>query len=209
MQDHDEFRIASFFSGVGMLDRGLHGALQAIGLKPRTVLYCECEPSAQEVLSARAEDRALNDAPIWPDIRTLPGDLLRGRIDGVVGGFPCQDLSVAGARAGLGEGTRSGLFFDLLRIATDSGARLIFLENVGGIVSAPTPVPEAEDDPPAPIGMVRDGWTDAGMDERALAVVTGALSDAGFDAAWLPLRASDIGAPHGRLRWFAVGWRRG
>ena len=191
----NELRIASFFSGVGMLDKGLHGALESIGYNPRTVLYCEWAPKAQEIIEARMRDGLLDTAPIWSDITSLDGRLLRGRVDAVVGGFPCQDLSVAGARAGLGEGTRSGLFFDLLRVATDSGAHLIFLENVGGIVSAATDVPESEDG-------------QGGGTERAISVVTGALSDAGFDCAWMPLRASDVGAPHGRLRWFAVGWRR-
>lgn len=189
-KDHPhDLRIASFFSGTGMLDRGLHGALERLGFHPRTILYCEYEPKAQEILQARMRDGLIDPAPIWPDVRTLEGAQFHGRLDAVVGGFPCQDLSLAGKRAGLGEGTRSGLFFDLLRVATDSGAHLVFLENVGGIVSAGSSVSEDEE-------------------ERAVALVTGALSDAGFDAAWMPLRASDIGAPHGRLRWFCVGWRR-
>ncbi len=197
-----EIRILSLFSGAGMLDRGVHGALCALGYAPRTVLWCENDKSAQAILQARMRDGLLDAAPIWSDITTLDGHLLRGRIDSVVGGFPCTDLSVAGKRTGLhdqaGERTRSGLFFDLLRVAVDSGARLIFLENVGGIVSAASPVQANEDE---------DAWINEGAEERAVAVVTGALADAGFDAAWLPIGASDVGAPHGRLRWFAVGWR--
>lgn len=187
--------LASFFSGTGMLDRGVHAALAGIGFDSRTILWCENEPGAQAILRARMRDGLLDQAPIWPDITTLDGKLLRGRIDGVVGGFPCQDLSVAGNRAGLGEGTRSGLFFDLLRIATDSGARLVLLENVGGIVSAATAVQAEADE-------------EGEREERAIAVVLGALADAGYDASWLPLRASDAGAPHGRLRVFFLGWRR-
>lgn len=191
-----EIRIASLFSGTAMLDIGVHGALADLGYHARTVLYCENDRDAQKILQARMRDGLIDEAPIWADVTTLPGHLLRGRIDAVVGGSPCTDLSVAGKRAGLhdeaGERTRSGLFFDLLRVAVDSGARLLFLENVGGIVSAATPVPADEGE---------------GDEERAVAVVTGSLADAGFNAVWLPLRASDVGAPHGRLRWFAIGWR--
>lgn len=192
---NNDLRIASFFSGTGMLDRGIHTVFQRLGFNPRTVLWCEADKGAQAILQARMCDGLLDAAPIWPDVRTLEGAHLHGRVDAVVGGFPCQDLSVAGNRAGLGEGTRSGLFFDLLRIATDSGAPLVLLENVGGIVSAATDVPAAEDE-------------EGEREERAIAVVLGALADAGYDASWLPLRASDAGAPHGRLRVFFLGWRR-
>lgn len=198
MNSLHDLRIVSLFSGAGMLDVGVHGALRALGYNARTVLWCENDKGAQAILEARMRDGLLDWAPIWSDVTTLDGAFLRGRIDAVAGGFPCQDLSVAGARAGLGAGTRSGLFFDLLRIAVDSGAGLVFLENVGGIVSAGTPVPWDEEEHPA-LGQEAV--------ERAASVVTGALADAGFHAAWLPLRASDVGAPHGRLRWFCLGWR--
>jgi len=191
-------RIVSTFSGVGMLDVGLHGALRRLGFEPRTVLYVEREPYAQEILTARMRDGLLDAAPIWPDVTTLDGALLRGGVDCVVGGFPCQDLSLAGARAGLGDGTRSGLFFALLKLAVDCGAPLICLENVAGIVSAPTPVPWTPEE---------DQWQNEEAVERAAAVVTGALADAGYDAAWLPLSASDAGAPHGRARWFCLAYR--
>lgn len=196
----DDLRILSLFSGAGMLDRGIHGALQRLGFSPRTVLYCECDPGAQRILSARCEDQRLHDAPVWPDVRTLPGHRLRGRIDAVVGGFPCQDISFAGAGAGVGQGTRSGLFFDLLRTATDCGASLIFLENVAAIDSAASHVPPSEEEDP----YRNEG---AEIEERIAAMVIGAMADAGFHAAWVPLSASDVGAPHGRARWWCIGWR--
>lgn len=189
--------LASFFSGTGMLDRGIHAAFGGLGFDCRTILWCENDPGAQAILQARMRDGLIDQAPIWNDIRTLDGCLLRGRVDAVVGGFPCTDLSVAGKRAGLGtteDRTRSGLFFDLLRIATDSEARIILLENVGGIVSAASTVPEDE--------------PGDGNEERSVSLVCGALADAGYDASWIPLRASDAGAPHGRLRVFFLGWRR-
>ncbi len=89
-------------------------------------------------------------------------------------------------------GMRSGLFFEVVRIATDSGAWLMLLENVAGIASATaTVVDEAEGE----------------LDERAAARVVGELADLGWDAEWITLSASDVGASHGRARWFCLAWR--
>jgi DNA (cytosine-5)-methyltransferase 1 len=57
---------------------------------------------------------------------------LRGRVDIVCGGFPCQDISLAGKGGGL-EGARSGLFYELMRVVREVGPRLVFLENTPGI----------------------------------------------------------------------------
>ena len=134
--------------------------------------------------------RAILDG-IWTDVTSFDATAWRGSVDCVIGGFPCQDLSLAGRRAGL-DGKRSGLFFDLLRIAEDSGARYLFLENVAGIATATaTVVDEAEGE----------------LEERAAARVLGELADRGWNAEWLTLSASDVGASHGRARWFCLAWR--
>jgi len=73
----------------------------------------------------------LPKAPIWDDIRTLQAKELPD-IDIIYGGFPCQDISVAGLQKGL-EGERSGLFFEILRILDETQAPFIFLENVPNI----------------------------------------------------------------------------
>ena len=138
------------------------------------------------------EDGALDDAPVWSDVCTFDARAWRGAVDCVIGGFPCQDLSLAGRRAGL-DGKRSGLFFELLRIAEDSGARYLFLENVGGIASATASV--VDDDRRR-------------TRRRAASRVLGELADRGWDAEWLTLSASDVGASHGRERWFCWAWRK-
>jgi DNA (cytosine-5)-methyltransferase 1 len=133
----------------------------------------------------------MDAAPVWSDVCTFDAAAWRGRVDCVVAGFPCQDLSVAGRRAGL-DGKRSGLFFEVTRIAADCGAWLLFLENVAGIATATASVVDAEE---------------GKLDERAAARVVGELADLGWDAEWITLAASDVGASHGRARWFCLAWR--
>jgi DNA (cytosine-5)-methyltransferase 1 len=109
----------SLFSGIGGLDLALSEWV-------RPIAYCEAEPYAQAVLMSRMWDGRLVRAPIWPDVRTLRGcDLLYG-------GFPCQDISAAGAGAGLA-GERSGLYFELERIVRETKPAFVFLENVPAI----------------------------------------------------------------------------
>jgi DNA (cytosine-5)-methyltransferase 1 len=76
----------------------------------------------------------LPEAPIWDDIRTFEGARFKGCIDIICGGFPCQDISVAGAGKGL-EGERSGLFSEVKRLCSEIKPRFIFLENVPAITS--------------------------------------------------------------------------
>lgn len=179
------------FAGVGMLGEGVRAGLGYLGIETRCVCYVEREAYAAAVLAARIESGALDPAPVWSDVCTFDARRWHGAVDCIVAGFPCQDLSVAGRRAGL-DGARSGLFFEVLRIADDSGAELIVLENVAGIASATASVvDEAEGD----------------LEERAAARVVGELADRGWNAEWLTLSASDVGASHGRERWFCVAWR--
>lgn len=110
------------FSGIGGL---------ALALQPwaRPIAYCENDRHAQAVLLSRMRDGRLPSAPIWDDVRTLNGSDIRGPVDIIAAGFPCQDLSFAGAGAGLA-GERSGLFFEIIRLSRDLRPRFIFLENV-------------------------------------------------------------------------------
>lgn len=113
------------FSGIGGL---------SIALEPwvRTVAYCERDRYAQGVLLSRQREGRLNRAPIWDDVTTLRGNLL-GAVDIITGGFPCQDISAAGLKRGLG-GERSGLVFEIFRLVRECRPRFIFLENVPDIV---------------------------------------------------------------------------
>lgn len=164
----------STFSGIGALDL----AVERVFPSARPLVYVENDAANALRLAARMEEGALAAAPVWSDIRTLPVALFRGRADLVIGGFPCQDLSLAGKRGGI-NGRRSGLFFALIRAVRDLQPRYLFLENVSAIT----------------VG-------------RDLDAVAGALADIGFDALWGCLRASDVGAPHGRRRWWCLAWDR-
>lgn len=79
-------------------------------------------------------DQSLDSAPVWDDVVTFDGLPWRGSVDLVVGGFPCQDLSVAGKRAGL-DGGRSGLWREYRRIVKEVHPRYVFVENVSALVS--------------------------------------------------------------------------
>lgn len=76
---------------------------------------------------------ALPQAPIWSDLRTFDAGAWRGAVDLVCAGFPCQDISSAGKRAGI-HGKRSGLWFEVARVIRDVGPRIVFLENVDALV---------------------------------------------------------------------------
>ncbi len=186
-------RSIELFSGVGMLGEGLRAGLEYLGGTYRTLCHVEREAYASAVLAARMEEGSLDAAPIWPDVTTFDAGQWHGKVDCIIAGFPCQDLSIAGQRAGL-DGKRSGLFFECIRIADDSGAWCMFLENVAGIASATAAVVDEEE---------------GELDERAAARVLGELADLGWNAEWITLSASDVGASHGRARWFCLAWRAG
>jgi DNA (cytosine-5)-methyltransferase 1 len=155
------------FSGIG-------GISQALAPWVRTVAYCERDRYAQAVLLSRMERGEIDTAPIWDDVTTLKVNPLPF-IDIVSGGFPCQDLSLAGLRKGLA-GERSGLFFEIMRLVRELQPRFVFMENVAGIFA---------------------GYT--------LGTVGGALAALGYDCRWGVLSAYDVGAPHQRERWFCLG----
>ncbi len=116
-------RYLEVFAGAGGLSLGLDRA----GFTP--VLHVEMDPHAQSVLR-----RHWPDVPLHDDVRTLDATAWRG-VDLVTGGSPCQDLSVAGKRAGL-VGARSGLFYEQIRIWEETGATYCLWENVGGALSS-------------------------------------------------------------------------
>lgn len=113
------------FSGIGGL---------TIALEPWVfpVTYCETDRYCQAVLLSRMRCGDIAPSPIWDDVRTLSFGMVPQPIDIIYGGFPCQDISVAGLGAGL-EGKRSGLFFEIMRLVTEINPAFIFLENVPAI----------------------------------------------------------------------------
>ena len=94
----------------------------------RTVCAVEWEPYPASVLAARQNDGLLPAFPIWDDVRTFDGHPWRGVVDIVSGGFPCQDISIAGKGAGL-NGERSGLWREMARIIGEVRPRFVLVEN--------------------------------------------------------------------------------
>lgn len=115
------------FSGIG----GITLALKEY-VKP--IAYCEIDAYCQSILLQRMQEGNLPKAPIWNDIKTLSDEELPGQVDIIYGGFPCQDISVAGTGKGL-EGERSGLFFEIIRLTKEIKPQFIFLENVSAITT--------------------------------------------------------------------------
>ena len=115
-------RELALFAGAG------GGILGGLLLGWRTVGAVEIDAYCRSVLLARQRDGFLPRFPIWDDVRTFDGYPWRGRIDVISGGFPCQDISSAGAGAGL-SGDRSGLWFEFERIIEEVEPTYVFIEN--------------------------------------------------------------------------------
>ena len=94
----------------------------------RTVCAVEYDAYARSVLLARQNDGTFPPFPIWDDVCTFDGSPWRGIVDVVSGGFPCQDISVAGTGAGI-TGERSGLWSEMARIIGEVRPRYTFIEN--------------------------------------------------------------------------------
>lgn len=113
------------FSGIG----GVSLALKDL-VKP--IAYVEIDKYCQGVLRSRMQEKKLHKGEIFGDIRMLRGELFKGQIDIIYGGFPCQDISVAGNGKGLA-GERSGLFYEIIRLTKEIQPSFVFLENVPAI----------------------------------------------------------------------------
>ena len=168
-------RVISIFTGVGGFDLGAIGAgLEVIG-------QVEIDKHCQTVLRHHFPDMPLHD-DISTAIEWAKENDLDGRVDIVAGGFPCQDVSVAGKRAGIA-GSRSGLFWEALRFTKEIGAHTIILENVPGLLSS--------------------------NQGRDFAVILTALADSGYShIEWRVLDSQFFGVPQRRRRVFIIATTR-
>ncbi|XAO35142.1 DNA methyltransferase [Mycobacterium phage FreddyB] len=179
-------KIGSLFSGAGGLDIAVEQFFGA-----RTVWHCELNPAASKVLAHR-----------WPGVPNL-GDITAvdwstvEPVDILAGGFPCQDVSAAGRRAGIAEGTRSGLWTLFAEVINQLRPGVVVIENVRGLLSAKAN--RAMESAETTVGDGADGPV-----LRALGAVLGDLADIGYDAQWVTVAAADVGAPHRRERVFIL-----
>jgi DNA (cytosine-5)-methyltransferase 1 len=187
-----KLRIGSLFSGYGGLDLAVQDALDA-----QVVWHCEWDDAPSKIL-----EKHFPGVPNYRDVSKVDWAAVEP-VDVLTGGFPCQDLSLAGKRAGLKEGTRSGLWSEFANAIEVLKPRLVVIENVRGLLSAR-----------AHSGVEHCAWCmgEAGDGEpvlRALGAVLGDLADLGYDARWTGVRAADAGAPHNRFRVFIVAFPQG
>lgn len=182
-------KIGSLFSGYGGLDMGVQSVLGG-----EVAWHVEYDKAPSKIL-----EHHWPDVPNYGDITQLDFSTVEP-VDIITGGFPCQDLSLAGRRAGMRPGTRSGLWADYLRAITTLRPRLAVIENVRGLLSG---CAESDSDlEPCP-GCL--GESDSHRPVlRALGRVLGDLANIGYDAEWVGLSASDAGATHGRFRVFVL-----
>jgi len=110
------------------------GILGGLLLGHRPVCAVEIDEYNRNVLLARQQDGILPRFPIWDDVKTFKGATWRGKVDAICGGFPCQDISWAGKRAGI-TGEKSGLWKEYARLVEEIQPLVIFAENSARIVS--------------------------------------------------------------------------
>ena len=159
-------KILDTFAGIG----GFSYAAEKLIGGFETTQFIEIDPFCQKVLK-----KHWPHVPIHDDIRTFTAKPFQYQV--ITGGFPCQDISVAGLQKGITEETRSGLFFELMRVIRMVRPQYVVLENVAAILN------------------------------RGLDIVLRELSEAGFDAEWATFRASDaVQACHARNRWWLVAY---
>jgi DNA (cytosine-5)-methyltransferase 1 len=164
----------SLFAGVGGFDL----AMQRQGVK--VVASVEIDSKCNEVLT-----KHFPEATQFTDVTTVKGeDLINAgftpRTGIITGGFPCQDLSVAGKRAGLA-GERSGLFWEIARLVEETQSEYFIIENVPGLLTS--------------------------NKGRDFGVVIGTMADLGYSLGWRVLDAQHFGVPQRRRRVFIVGKR--
>lgn len=166
MDQGRQFTFGSLFAGIGGLDLGLE----------RAGMVCKWQVEIDDYCLKVLEKH-------WPHVKRY-GDVREcGRhnlepVDLICGGFPCQDVSSAGKRKGLKEGTRTGLWYEFARIIRELRPRWVLAENVPGLLSV-----------------------DSG---GGMGTVLRDLAESGYDAVWDCIPAAAFGAPHLRYRVFIV-----
>ena len=158
-------KILDGFAGIGGFSYAAHRIVGGF----ETTQFIEIDKFCQKLLAKR-----FPNIPIHDDVRTFTATL--GEFDVFCSGFPCQDISVAGLQKGITKETRSGLFFEVIRIIRMVRPKFIVLENVAAILN------------------------------NGLDIVLGELSEAGYDAEWAIVSCEDMGGCHRRQRWWCVAY---
>ena len=162
-------RNLDLFSGIG----GFTYAGEKLVGGITTTQFVENNKFCQEILR-----KHWPDIPIHDDIRTF--NATKYEYDSITAGFPCQDLSVAGKQRGIGEGTRSSLFYEVIRLARQIRPKFILLENVRNLLSH--------------------------QDGKTFQEILFQIAKIGYSAEWSVVSAKDVGACHKRERVWIIAY---
>ena len=162
-------KVLDLFSGIG----GFSYAAEKIVGGFETTQFVEIDPYCQSVLH-----KNFPNVPIHNDIKTFTGK--PRQFDVFTAGFPCQDLSVAGRQKGIGEGTRSGLFYEIIRLLGEIQPKFVLFENVRNLLSHEKGATFQE--------------------------ILFQIAKAGYDAEWSIISAKDLGACHKRERLWIIAY---
>lgn len=170
-------KFLDLFAGIG----GFRLGLEQVGHE--CVGFCEIDKFARKSYKAIHNTEGEKE---YHDITTVSNEewrTLRGTVDLICGGFPCQSFSIAGKRKGFLDETRGTLFFEIARAVEQIKPRTLFLENVRGLLSH-----------------------DKG---RTFRTIISTLDELGYDAEWQILNSKNFGVPQNRERVFIIGHLRG
>ena len=162
-------KILDAFAGIG----GFSYAAERLVGGYKTKQFIEIDEYCQSVLK-----KNFPNIPIHDDIKTFKAK--RGEYDLLTAGFPCKDLSVAGQQRGIGEGTRSGLFYEVIRLIREIRPKFVLLENVRNLLSH------------------KGGET--------FQEVLFQIAKSGYSAEWSVVSAKDVGACHRRERIWIIAY---
>ena len=162
-------KILDAFAGIG----GFSYAAERLVGGYKTKQFIEINEYCQSVLK-----KNFPNIPIHDDIKTFKAK--RGEYDVLTAGFPCQDISVAGQQRGIGEGTRSGLFYEVIRLIREIRPKFVLLENVRNLLSH------------------KGGET--------FQEVLFQIAKSGYSAEWSVVSAKDVGACHRRERIWIIAY---
>lgn len=170
-------KFLDLFAGIGGFRLGLEQAgHECVG-------FCEIDKFARQSYKAIHNTEGERE---YHDITTVSNEewrTLRGTVELICGGFPCQAFSIAGKRKGFLDETRGTLFFEIARAAEQIKPRTLFLENVRGLLSH-----------------------DKG---RTFRTIISTLNELGYDSEWQILNSKNFGVPQNRERVFIIGHLRG